>query len=123
MYVISFSTYYTRFTMSPDPNQVLRVPFQAARQVPDNIHQKIAIYFAKVIGKRRVEVALHVPHVMDIWGKFRITGKSDSIRTAFSIKGKPSTIARRNSSYVRVCTHFPCFSSPFTHACAVRNQL
>jgi hypothetical protein len=45
-----------------------------------------------------VEVAVHLPRIADIWGKFRIRGKGDSIRTA------SKTQNQRNCSYVRVRT-------------------
>jgi hypothetical protein len=89
-----------------DPDQVCRAPYRGNQHTSDDIHGKIAVYFGKVLLKRRTEVAKRLLHLVDTWGKFRIRGKGDAIRSAASMNRRLS-LPQRNASYIRVCESDP----------------
>jgi hypothetical protein len=83
-----------------DPNQVCRTPHWLNQTISDDVHTKIAKYLATVLEKRHTEVKHQLPFLVDKWGKFRIRGNGDSIRSALVTRG--STRPQRNTSYVQV---------------------
>jgi len=100
-YMYLLITHNFNLTLS-DPDYICRVPYRESQQVSDDVHRKIALYFSSILGKSRNETALHLPCVVDVWGKIRIRNKGDSIRSTFATKGKLRD-SERDSSYIRVC--------------------
>ena|ERR1700728_4736838 len=80
-----------------DPDQVCRPPRWVNETISDDVHTKIARYLATVLAKRHTEVKRQLPDLVDKWGKFRIRGNGDSIRSAL-VTRRP----QRNTSYVQV---------------------
>ncbi|KAG1727299.1 hypothetical protein EDD22DRAFT_789327 [Suillus occidentalis] len=66
---------------------VLRTPCHSS-YVPDNdTHKQIGLYLFQILGGCHNDLAVHLPSVMPLWGKMRIIGGGDSIRTKYALRG------------------------------------
>lgn len=87
--------------MEPDPEMVLRTPCHSS-YVPDNdTRKRIGLYLFQVLGGRRNDLAVHLPSVMPLWGKMRIIGGGDSIRTKYALR-RINNAKYRDNSFIRV---------------------
>lgn len=84
-----------------DPDQVLRPPFVRKYTLDTSLKQKISAYLAVILGLRRTEVALRLPWVMALWGKMRIRGGGDGLRTAHAFR-RTNHLKQRNNTCIRV---------------------
>lgn len=69
----------------------------------------IADYFREITAANRNTIMVRLPDIMPLWGKFRLAGGGDRVRTVMAInKRRPG----RDMSYVRVSEpnfyHFVC---------------
>ncbi|KAF7335395.1 hypothetical protein MVEN_02192100 [Mycena venus] len=81
------------------PHIVLRYPVQKTYQPDDDLTGRIAAYFGFVFSKPTSTFRSILPKIMPSWGKLRILGGGDSIRSASAPRKGPQI--ERNSSYVR----------------------
>lgn len=62
---------------------------------------RIAAYIRSVIGGRKDQLIVALPHTMPRWGKLRIAQRGDSIRTLTAIRNF-SRLSFRDNTFVRV---------------------
>ncbi|KAG2039923.1 hypothetical protein BDR03DRAFT_1035314 [Suillus americanus] len=82
------------------PEIVLRTPCRSSYTPDEDTHKRIGVYLFRVLGGRRDDLALHLPAVMPLWGKMRIIGGGDSIRTRYALR-RMSNAKYRDNSFVR----------------------
>jgi hypothetical protein len=90
-----------------DPDHVLRAPCLKVYKPDAQLRMRVAVYLGIVVGRRREEVALHLPENMPVWGKLRIRHGGDAIRSTFAARRNRAT-PQRDSSCIRVRTCLSC---------------
>ncbi|KAG2106244.1 uncharacterized protein F5147DRAFT_653989 [Suillus discolor] len=78
---------HSKTTYGPDPEIVLRTPCRSSYAPNEDTHKQIRVYLFQVLGRRRNDLALHLPSVMPLWGKMRIISGGDLIRTKYALRG------------------------------------
>ncbi|KAF9515818.1 hypothetical protein BS47DRAFT_1391321 [Hydnum rufescens UP504] len=80
------------------PLSILRRPRQLVYNPDKTIHRKIGIYFTNVFNKPYTIIVPLLPEIMPRWGKVRIAGGGDSIRSSIAQRGLGR---QRDASFVR----------------------
>ena len=91
--------FYALSHKSSDLRSILRPPCKKSFVLDDALQSKISQYFSAVMtGQKSAKICKQLPKNMPSWGKVRIAGGGDRIRTA---AGR-NLDRERNMSYVRV---------------------
>ena len=95
-----FPLFYALSHKSSDPQSILRPPCRKSYALDDALQSKISRYFSAVMPHQKsAKIRKQLPKNMPSWGKVRIAGGGDRIRTA---AGRNRLDRERNTSYVRV---------------------
>lgn len=85
----------------PDPDHILRPPYERVYKLDQDLQERIARYFGQVLGKRSSEVKKRLPTVaLFTAGKLRVRHGGDLFRTK-QVSRRLGALERRNC-YVRV---------------------
>ena len=80
-----------------DPDHVMRAPHIRKHKPDPELRTRIATYLGILIGRKRTEIAKHLPPTMSLWGKMRIRHGGDAFRSTFITKRNHGTPGRNNS--------------------------
>jgi hypothetical protein len=103
-------------TKSSDQHSILRPPYKKSYTLSDALKSKISRYFSAVMEQKSAKIRKQLPENLPSWGKVRIAGGGDRIRTA---AGR-NLDRERNMSYVRVRLPIDQITSAYLNFFVVR---